>query len=46
MRFGLDGYAEHTYLDLGYRMKRFHSERARQIELRAIRKLEGDDVLR
>ena len=46
MRFGLDGYAEHTYLDSRYRMKRFPRERARQIELRAIRKLEGDDVLR
>ena len=38
MRFGLDGYAEHTYLDLATDEK-ISRERARQIELRAIRKL-------
>jgi len=38
MRFGLDGYAEHTYLDLA-KEENISRERARQIELKAIRKL-------
>ena len=38
MRFGLDGYSEHTYLDLA-KEEKISRERARQIELRAIRKL-------
>ena len=38
MRFGLDGYQEHTYMDLA-KLENISRERARQIELRAIRKL-------
>ena len=38
MRFGLDGYQEHTYMDLS-KVESISRERARQIELRAIRKL-------
>ena len=38
MRFGLDGYQEHTYMDLA-KEENISRERARQIELRAIRKL-------
>jgi RNA polymerase primary sigma factor len=38
MRFGLDGYQEHTYLDLA-KEEKISRERARQIELKAIRKL-------
>ena len=38
MRFGLDGYAEHTYMDLA-KSENMSRERARQIELKAIRKL-------
>ena len=38
MRFGLDGYAEHTYLDLA-KEENISRERARQIELKAIRQL-------
>ena len=38
MRFGLDGYQEHTYMDLA-KEESISRERARQIELRAIRKL-------
>ena len=38
MRFGLDGYHEYTYKDLGD-AEGISRERARQIELKAIRKL-------
>ena len=38
MRFGLDGYQEYTYKDLG-EAEGMSRERARQIELKAIRKL-------
>ena len=38
MRFGLEGYAEHTHMDLS-KEESISRERARQIELRAIRKL-------
>ena len=38
MRFGLDGYQEHTYKDLG-EAEGMSRERVRQIELKAIRKL-------
>ena len=34
MRFGLDGYAEHTYMDLA-KSENMSRERARQIELKA-----------
>ena len=38
MRFGLEGYHEHTYTDLA-KAESISHERARQIQLRAIRKL-------
>ena len=43
MRFGLDGYQEYTYMDLA--KQKVSRERARQIELKAIRKLSDDDVI-
>ena len=38
MRIGLDGYQEHTYKDLA-KKESMSRERARQIELKSIRKL-------